>query len=317
MTREFGLEHVVRDPSSVVTVGTFDGVHAGHQVILDYLKERASELGGRSTVISFSPHPRTVVHGETVPLLTTVEERAAVFETLGIDRFIVIEFTPAFSQLGAEAFVRQVLVDQVGLREIVVGYDHGFGRGRAGDHDLLERLGDELGFTVDLIPVQVVEKHVVSSSEIRRQLTEHGDVGLAAELLGRFYTLMGTVVEGDRRGRQIGFPTANLQVEQPEKVVPKRGVYAVRVRRPATGEVHGGMMNIGQRPTFDGQELRLEVHLFEVDADLYGESLEVAFVQRVRDEQKFNGVDALREQLSRDRDRCTAALRAVSSTAFS
>ena len=317
MRREFGLKQVIHDPSSVVTVGTFDGVHAGHRVILEYLKQRASELDGRSTVISFSPHPRTVVHGETVPLLTTVEERAAVFETLGIDRFIVIEFTPAFSQLDAEAFVRHVLVDKVGLREIVVGYDHGFGRGRAGDHDLLERLGEELRFTVDLIPVQVVEQHVVSSSEIRRQLTEHGDVGLAADMLGRFYTLIGTVIEGDRRGREIGYPTANLQIEQPEKVVPKRGVYAVRVRRLGTGEVFDGMMNIGFRPTFDGHELRLEVHLFEVDADLYGERLEVAFARRVRDEQKFNGVDALREQLSRDRDRSIAALQAVSTTASS
>lgn len=313
MIREYGLENVRRDAASFVTVGTFDGIHKGHQAIVKYVVNRAKEQGGRSVVITFDPHPRSVVHGESVPLLTTIDERADALERLGVDRFIVVQFTPTFSQLDAEAFVVQVLVQTVGLQEIIVGYDHGFGRGRKGDHDLLERLGTLHGFGVDVIPAQVVEAHVVSSSEVRRQLDE-GDVGLAAELLGRYYPLAGTVITGDQRGRTIGFPTANLNIDHPDKVVPKQGVYAVRVSG-ASLPVKGGMMNIGYRPTFEGESLRLEVHLFDFSGDLYGKQLRIEFVERIRAERKFSGIEALVEQLSEDKRRCIAALNAVSSAA--
>lgn len=309
MKQEFGLDALTHDPASVVTVGTFDGVHRGHQAVLRYLMARARAQGGRSTVVSFDPHPREVVYGRPVPLLTTIAERAAVMEGLGVDRFVVIPFTEAFSQLPAEAFVADVLARRVGLREIVIGYDHGFGRGREGDRALLATLGARLGFAVDVIPAQVVAQHVVSSTEIRRLLVEEGALALATALLGRPYALSGTVEEGARRGRTLGFPTANLRLDHPRKVVPKHGVYAVRVHTARAR--YGGMMNIGVRPTFDGAGLHLEVHLFDFDGDLYGTSLRVEFVERIREERKFSGLEALREQLYEDRHRCKAALQAV------
>ncbi|WP_456426068.1 bifunctional riboflavin kinase/FAD synthetase [Rhodocaloribacter sp.] len=311
MKREYGLEQVVHDDRSIVTVGTFDGVHLGHQAILRYLVRRARSNGGSSVVVTFDPHPREVVRGEPVPLLTTIEERAELLETLGLDRFIVIPFTPAFARLSAEDFVEKILVGRIGLKEIVIGYDHGFGRGRGGDAALLEALGGKLGFTVDVIPPQVVEKHVVSSTEIRALLMDEGDVCEAARLLGRPYALGGTVVEGARRGRSIGFPTANLEVDHPRKVIPKIGVYAVLATLDDGVTTLGGMMNIGRRPTFEDAGLHLEVHLLEFDGDLYGRRLRIEFVERLRDERKFESIDALVEQLSRDRERCMAAIKTL------
>ncbi len=311
MKREYGLDQVVHDDRSLVTVGTFDGVHLGHQAILRYLVRRARANGGSSVVVTFDPHPREVVRGEPVPLLTTIEERAELLEALGLDRFIVIPFTPAFARLSAEDFVERILVGRIGLKEIVIGYDHGFGRGRGGDAALLEALGEKLGFAVDVIPPQVVEEHVVSSTEIRALLIDEGDVREAARLLGRPYALGGTVVEGARRGRSIGFPTANLEVEHPRKVIPKAGVYAVLATLDDGVTTLGGMMNIGRRPTFENTGLHLEVHLLDFEGDLYGRRLRIEFVERLRDERKFDSVDALVEQLSRDRERCMAAVKTL------
>ncbi len=322
MQREIGWDEITRDDRSVVTVGTFDGVHRGHQALVRYLIERARARGGRSTVVSFDPHPRAVVRGEHVPLLTPPAERADRLERLGLDRFILVPFTEAFSQLSAEAYVRRLLVEAVGLQEIVVGHDHRFGRARAGDHALLERMGRELGFSVDVVSAQHVEGYgVVSSTAVRAALAA-GAVRRAAELLGWRYRLDGTVVEGERRGRLLGFPTANLALGDTRKMVPARGVYAVRAHVPdrtwptgdtwAGGTWAGGMMNIGVRPTFGGAEQRLEVHVLDFEGDLYGRRLHVEFVQRLRAEQRFDGPEALAEQLSEDRRRCIAALRALS-----
>ncbi len=311
MKREFGIDQIRNDPSSVVTVGTFDGVHVGHHAILRYLVDRATDRSGTSVVLSFDPHPREVVHSEEVPLLTTIDERAEVMERLGIDRFIVMPFTHDFSKLQADAFVRDVLVRRIGLQEIVIGYDHAFGRDRRGDADLLADLGERHGFTVDVIPAQVVEKHVVSSTEIREALTGAGDVRRAAQMLGRPYSLQGTVIKGDGRGRTIGFPTANLSVDHPRKVIPATGVYAVRAHPPGNSgptESHAGMLNIGTRPTFGGRGVHVEVHLLDFRGDLYGKDLRIEFVERMRDEHKFDSVDALVEQLSRDRSRCKQLL---------
>ncbi|MEX1054448.1 MAG: riboflavin biosynthesis protein RibF, partial [Rhodothermales bacterium] len=239
---------------------------------------------------------------EDVPLLTTIEERADAMEDLGIDRFIVIPFTTEFSKLQAEDFVRSILVDRIGLREIVIGYDHAFGRDRRGDAELLAVLGREHGFTVDVIPPQVVRQHVVSSSELRHIIAAEGDVKLAAQMLGRPYSFRGTVLRGEGRGRGIGFPTANLRPDHPKKVIPAVGVYAVRVRHGS--EIHPGMMNIGHRPTFGEGRLALEVHLLDFDEDLYGRDLRVEFVARMRDERKFESREALTQQLSKDRARC-------------
>ena len=311
MKREFGFDQIVRDDRSVVTVGTFDGVHRGHQSIIEYLMGRARQLDGVGVAVSFDPHPREVITGEPVPLLTTIEERAEALEALGLDRFIVLPFTREFAEMTPEAFVEDVLIERIGLREIVVGYDHGFGKGRKGDHSLLRRLGERHGFSVDVVPAQVLEKDVISSSRIRRVLMAEGDVALARTLLGRPYRLSGTVVAGDHRGRELGFPTANLRVNHPAKVIPRAGVYAVYIRIDGGAKPRAGMMNIGHRPTFDGREERMEVHLFDFDEPLYRRTLTVDFIRRIRDERKFSSPDALVEQLSNDERRCRAILESV------
>lgn len=311
MKREIGLEAITPDERAVVTVGTFDGVHRGHQAILRYLTERARERQGVSTVVSFDPHPREVVHGESVPLLSTIRERAALLEQYGLERFVVIPFTKTFAQLSPQAYVDEILLQRVGLKEIVIGYDHRFGKNREGDRELLERMGSAHGFSVDVIPPQEVDHDVVSSSKIRALLAEEGDVHRAAEMLGRPYALHGTVQEGEKRGRKLGYPTANIGVSDPDKLIPRIGVYATRVQVGDTAPVYGGMMNIGRRPTFDEMDVTVEVHLLGFEGSIYGEMLHVEFLQRLRDEQKFDSVDALVAQLSRDEKHCRSVLNAT------
>ena len=319
MTRELGTE-IARDDRSVVTTGTFDGVHLGHRAIVAYLVRRAEEIGGVPTVVTFSPHPREVITGQAVPLLTTLEERADLLEALGVERFVVLPFSRALSQLEPEAYVEDVLLGQVGMREIVVGYDHRFGRGRAGSRETLEQIGAVRGFSVDVIPEQIygagegvagdgpARGVTISSSEVRRRLLDDGDAAGAALLLGRPYQLSGPVVKGDQRGRTIGFPTANVQPSSPSKLVPKTGVYAVRVRLK-TGRLAQGMMNVGIRPTFETDGRRtVEVHLFDFGGDLYGQTLAVDLVARLRDERKFDGVEALVAQLGEDAGQAKTAL---------
>lgn len=310
MTRETGFD-ITRDDRSVVTTGTFDGVHVGHQAILTYLVARAREVGGVPTVVTFSPHPREVVGGVRVPLLTTLDERADLLAAHGVERFVVLPFTRDLSLLDPEAYVERVLRLTIGLREIVIGYDHRFGRGRAGDRATLERLGARDGFTVDVIPEQIERGITVSSTQIRRLLLDAGDAEAAAQLLGRPYRITGTVVHGDGRGRLIGTPTANVQPSDPRKLVPRLGVYAVRVTLPG-GAVHGGMMNVGRRPTFEADgAVRAEVHLFDFAGDLYGRAVAVDVVARLRDEMRFDGADALVARLDEDRAEARAALARV------
>lgn len=309
MTREHGLEKVERDERSVVTVGTFDGLHAGHQTIVRRLLERARQQDGVSTVVTFDPHPREVLRGEEVPLLTTVDERGDFLEAMGVDRFIVVRFDDAFAHLEPRAYVEKILLGRVGLQEVVVGYDHRFGHGGAGDSSLMEQLGQEHGFRVEIIPAAIIDEAAVSSTQIR-ELVAEGDMQRARELLTRPYRLDGTVVRGEGRGQQIGFPTANLQVNAHRKIIPPTGVYAVRVERPDDTERLGGMMNIGYRPTFGGGDKQIEVHLFDFDDSLYEQTLRVDFVRRIRDEKAFDGVDELVEQLRRDKDQCHEILAA-------
>lgn len=310
--RAAALEDVQRDPSSVVTVGTFDGVHAGHQALLRYVLGRALDRNGRSTVVTFDPHPREVVHGEAVQLLSTVDERASAMTELGVELVVVVQFTPGFARLSAAEFVKDVLVERIGIQEIVIGYDFNFGRGREGDAQLLERLGRELNFAVDVVPAQIVDAHVVSSSTIRRLLREEGDVTGAARMLNRRYSVDAEVVRGDGRGRSIGYPTANLRLLDARKVIPHRGVYAVRVKSTGAPEWNPGMMNIGVRPTFGGNETHLEVHVLDFEGELYGSTLSVEFVERMREEKRFSSVEELVEQLSRDEERCREVLGALS-----
>lgn len=312
MELAYGVDALEKDATSLVTVGTFDGVHHGHQSIIRYLVDRARRKEGTSVAISFDPHPRQVLTGLPVPLLTTIEERGALFESLGLDRFIVLPFTKAFAATSARDFAVELLVKRIGLQEIVIGYDHGFGKGREGDSDLLQQLGAMHGFSVDVVPAQILEQGVVSSSRIRELLAD-GEVDVAGKLLSRPYSLMGTVVHGDGRGKTIGYPTANIAVTNPNKVVPKQGVYAVRVRVEGVAEQCGAMMNVGVRPTFSDPEKNplqtLEIHIFDLNEDLYGKRLTVDFVKRIRDEQKFNSIDALIKQLSKDEARCRAELK--------
>ena len=309
MTREVG-DAIRPAPGSVVTTGTFDGVHRGHQEIVRYLVDRARRVGGVPTVVTFDPHPREVLTGRPVPLLTTLDERADLLEALGVERFVVVPFSRDLSLLEPEVYVEDVLVGQVGVSEIVIGYDHRFGRKARGDQALLERLGAAHGFTVDVIPEQVEGDVTVSSTEVRRLLAVDGDAARAAVLLGRPYRITGTVVHGDARGRLIGFPTANVEPSSERKLVPAAGVYAVRVALPSRGGV-GGMMNVGRRPTFEADgATRAEVHLFDTDADLYGRRLAVDVVARLRGERRFDGLDALVAQLGQDREDALAALAA-------
>ncbi|MFT4605976.1 MAG: riboflavin kinase/FMN adenylyltransferase [Rhodothermales bacterium] len=296
-----------RARSAVVTLGSFDGVHLGHQAILRFLVERARARKGPPVLVTFDPHPREVVSGKAVGLLTTPQERAVLVAEFGVEETVILPFDRDMANMAAEAFVEQILVGQVGASSIVIGHDHGFGAGRRGNRVLLEQLGPSMGFEVDVIPAQAVDTTVVSSTVIRHALTETGDVARAESLLGRPYRWRGLVVDGDKRGRTIGYPTANLDPVAPRKIIPRAGVYAVTVRR-GEDDLAGGMMNVGTRPTFGGVRQRQEVHLFDFQGDLYGEVLTVEFRERLRDERRFDGLEALVEQLKADELRCRLLL---------
>ena len=304
-----------RVPDSVLTTGTFDGVHLGHAAVLRYVVDRARAVDGVPTLVTFDPHPREVLGQGRVELLTTVERRADLAGALGVERVVVVPFTRAMAGLSAEAWVRDLLLGEVGMREVVIGYDHRFGQGRGGDAALLRALGAEHGFAVDVVPELVVEGGErglgVSSSEIRAALRA-GDVRGAADRLGRDYALAGEVVRGAQRGRTIGFPTANLRPD-PRLLVPADGVYATRaVVEGVEGELWG-MTNVGTRPTVDdGGARSVETHLLDVDGDLYGRRLELRFAERLRDERRFGGLDALTAQLREDAGQARKVLAQVS-----
>jgi riboflavin kinase / FMN adenylyltransferase len=286
---------------AVVTSGTFDGVHVGHQKILERLKEIAARMGGETVVITFWPHPRFVLHPEehTLKLLSTFDEKIALLENLGIEHLVRIPFTPSFSQLSSDAFIRKVLIEKVGTRQLVIGYNHRFGHNREGSFEYLIEHAKEYGFALEEIPEQDVDHVAVSSTKIRNAL-EEGDVKTAHEYLGRPYTLSGKVVSGDRIGRNLGFPTANIQIPEPYKLIPADGAYAVRVEWQ--NRLWDGMMNIGYRPTVSGNKKQtLEVHIFDFDEQIYDQTLRVQFIGLIRKEMKFEGVEALQAQLAKDR----------------
>lgn len=296
------LENVEREPNTVLTVGTFDGVHKGHRTLMDTVVDKAKARDARSVIVTFDPHPREIINPGSagIRLLTTLQERCEILEDLGIDLMVVIPFDRDFSLLSSEEFVRDIIHKKIGVSEFVIGYDHHFGKDREGSIDTIRRLGKQLGFDSYVVSKQEVGDHTVSSTAIRKALREEGDVELATELLGRHYMLNGTVVHGDKRGKLLGFPTANLRPQHPNKVVPLDGVYAVKVR--FNGHFYAGMMNIGTRPTFDdGEERTLEVNIFDFDQDIYGKSLQVRFLKRIRDEMKFSGKEELIERLEKDK----------------
>ncbi len=284
---------------SAITVGTFDGVHRGHQDVVARLVHLARQRDLASLIVTFDPHPLEVVNPSVAPaLLTTQDEKLAALERTGVDVVVVLPFTPALAALTADAFVDEVLRAQCRLQALLIGHDHGFGRNRMGDASVLQSLGESRGFSVDLVePVQGHEGHPVSSTAIRRAVAG-GDLVRAAEGLGRLYSVSGTVVAGEQRGRMLGYPTLNLSPTSPRKLLPPDGVYAVRVRLPEG--TYGGMLNLGGRPTWGDAERRLEAHVFDATGDWYGESVEVDFLERLREVRQFADGDALRAQLTLD-----------------
>lgn len=292
---------------AVVTVGSFDGVHLGHQAVLHEIGRRAKAAGRVSVLVTFDPHPLEVVNPQAAPpLLTTGPERLEILAQMPLDHVLLLRFDRRLAALSPEEFVRDVLLGRCAVRELVIGHDHGFGRGRSGDVDTLRRLGATHGFEVDVVdPVDVGEQHV-SSSRIRRAVAG-GDLAGAARMLGRPYRVSGRVGRGEGRGRGLGIPTVNLADLSPRKLLPPDGVYAVRVEW--AGGRAGGMMNQGSRPTFtDDGRRTLEAHLFEFDGDLYGEWVRIEWVARLRDVRRFATAEQLQTQLQDDRRLALAAL---------
>lgn len=309
MTELVYLKDINREPNTVLTVGTFDGVHAGHRVLMDTVLEKAKERDARSVIVTFDPHPREIITpGKAgIKLLSTLPERRQVLEELGVDVLLVIPFDRDFSLLSAEEFISEIIYEKVGVSEFVIGYDHHFGKDREGTIETVERLGNELGFDAKVVSRQEVGEQTVSSTAIRKAIAEEGNMESAAEMLQRRYRLSGTVVHGDKRGKKIGFPTANLNPVDARKIIPKDGVYAVTAHMD--GESWKGMMNIGSRPTFEGRDRTLEVHLFDFDKTIYGKTIEIRFIKRIRDEMQFDGVDALVGQLKKDEQTAREILR--------
>ncbi len=293
----FGLPPEVR--GTVCTIGTFDGVHRGHQLVLQRLAERARAHGLPAVLVTFEPHPLEVVNPAAAPpLLTLGDEKSEVLAESPVDYVVVLPFTPTLARYEAADFVDHVLVERLGVRELLIGYDHGFGRGRSGDADVLRGLGESRGFAVSVVEaVQGTDGRPISSTSIRRAIAG-GDLARAADGLGRAYSIGGVVQPGDRRGRRLGFPTLNLGAPSPRKLLPPEGVYAVRVQTPRG--TFGGMLNLGPRPTFGDAHTALEVHCFEMSGELYGVRVRVDLLARLRETQKFADADALRAQLAKD-----------------
>lgn len=285
--------------ATAITIGTFDGVHIGHKKILERLINNAKVLNLKATVLTFFPHPRMVLQKDAnIKLLNTLEEKTQILEAAGLDYLIVHPFTRAFSRLSAEEFVQDILVKELRVKKIIIGYDHRFGRNRNADINDLIAFGKELDFAVEEIPAQEVDEVSVSSTKIRKAL-EEGDIATANAFLGYAYMLTGTVRKGKGIGRQLAFPTANLHIAETYKLVPKNGVYVVKSE--LNGKTCHGMMNIGFNPTVAGTEKRIEVHFFDFEGDLYGKKLKISLLGRIRDEHKFESLEGLKKQLEQDK----------------
>ena len=301
------LDDFTRLNYGVVTSGTFDGVHLGHQKILQRLHEITKKYSGESVVITFWPHPRMVLRPTdlTLKLLNTFEEKAELLREQGVDHLIRIPFTKEFSQLTSQEFISHVLVNTIGTKKLVIGYDHRFGKNREGSFEQLKLNGPAYGFDVEEISQQDIDHITVSSSKIRKAL-ESGDIDTATHFLGRPYSIVGRVIKGDKLGRVLGFPTANIDLDSHDKLIPTEGIYAVRVKHERSE--YGGMLYIGTRPTVDGSKRSIEVNLFQFNKDIYGESLEVSFIKLLRMDAKFDDLESLREQLHKDKEAALIAL---------
>lgn len=305
----FSLEDFQKLDFAVVTTGTFDGVHIGHKKILEQLNHVAKANNGESVLLTFSPHPRIVLQPDVdLKLLNTQNEKIDLLKDTGLDHLIIHPFTKEFSRTTSLDFVRNILVNTIGAKRLVIGYDHHFGRNREGSFEHLKEFGPTYGFDVEEISAKDIENVTVSSTKIRKAL-EEGDLQTANEYLGYDYPITGQVVEGERIGNTIGFPTANLLTEETYKLIPKDGVYAVEVLFPsAPDQKFHAMCNIGMRPTFSGKFKTIEVHIFNFNRNIYGEQMRIMFKQRLRGETKFANAEELKAQLNKDMEHAQQVL---------
>ncbi|MFI0428753.1 bifunctional riboflavin kinase/FAD synthetase [Mariniflexile sp. HMF6888] len=285
---------------TIVTIGTFDGVHVGHQKIIKRLINIGKQTHLKSVILTFFPHPRMVLQKDSsIKLINTINERGAILDALGLDYLLVKKFTKAFSRLSAEDFVKKILVDKLNAKKVIIGYDHRFGRNRNADINDLRKFGDLYGFEVEEISAQDINEVSVSSTKIRKAL-EEGDIAKANTFLGYPFMLTGKVVKGKALGRQIDYPTANIQIAEDYKLIPKHGSYVVS--SVINNQVIYGMMNIGFNPTVEGQEETIEVHFFDFNKNIYNKTIQIDLLHRLRDEQKFESVEALKNQLLKDKE---------------
>ena len=293
------LESLPAFQNAVVTIGTFDGVHTGHQEIIRQLKQEAAAIKGESVIITFHPHPKKVLgSSRPVKLITTLDEKTELLEKQGIDHLVVVPFTPAFSQISAEAYIKDFLIGKFHPHTVIIGYDHKFGHDRKGDYHMMEDFAEKLDYDLKEITEHIVDSLIVSSTKIREAIFK-GDMITANDLLGYDFFFQGKVVEGNKLGRQLGYPTANIQLADEEKIIPANGVYAVRALH--NRKMYDGMMNIGIRPTLADGLFMIEVNMFDFDEEIYGDELRVYVKKYLREERKFEGLEELKEQIGRDK----------------
>lgn len=289
--------------NAVITIGSFDGVHKGHFYIINQLIQEAKRINGTPIVITFFPHPKKIVGDDNRPvlLLNTLEEKSALLKNAGIEHLVVVPFTKVFSELSAEEYITNFLVSSFHPKIIVTGYDHRFGNNRTGDIKLLEHFSNQFNYVVKEIPEHILQEITISSTTIRNKIAA-GEIESANELLGYSYFFSGKVVEGNKIGRTISFPTANLKVDYDNKLIPPTGVYAVTIEIENNVELYYGMMNIGYRPTIGGIEKIIEVNIFDFEELIYNQTLKIAVIKKLRTEEKFDGIDQLKNQLSIDKE---------------
>jgi len=294
------ISELHRDENTFITLGTFDGVHLGHQKIIKRLVEKTKKAGGRNFLVTFDPHPRNVISGNSdFRILSTPEEKAVVLKKLGIMNMLVINFTKEFSQNSAEDFFKKYIIDSIGIREIIIGYDHRFGKGRGGDKTTLMEMGRQYGFGVETVDAFSLNGEIISSTKIRKALAE-GDIKTAGSFLGRNYEFSGLVVEGDKRGRDLGFPTANIKLNDETKLLPALGIYVVEVF--VGDKNYFGLLSIGKRPTFyDSGNIIPEVFIYDFNNDIYGKQVMVSIIERLRGEEKFSSPGELIAQMIVDK----------------
>ena len=313
----FSTDNIPAFKNAVVTIGTFDGVHTGHRHILEQMKQEAARIGGETVIITFDPHPRKVVAGsQPVKLINTIHEKRVLLDLNGIDHLVIVPFTEEFSQQSPEEYIEKFLVEKFHPHTVIIGYDHRFGKDRKGDYKLLEVYSERLKFDLMEIPAHLINHNTVSSTRIREAVAK-GDIDTANTLLGYDFFFQGTVVDGNKLGRTLGYPTANLRIENEEKLIPGDGIYAVqaevRSRKSEVGsqksdighqtsDLLSGMMSIGVRPTIGGTDRVIEVNIFDFNKDIYGATLIVHVKKYLRSEVKFDSLDALKDQLAKDKE---------------